>query len=327
VHDFETQSVIRQLRALSDLATTDPESFWESAPSYAPSSWGSLEILKEIGRGGYGTVYLAWDSKLERTVALKLLHYADRASAAINEGRMLALAEHPNVVRVLGAEEHDGFLGLWMEFVNGVTLKEFVGKIGPLSAQETAAIGICVCQAVAAVHRAGLLHRDIKVHNVMREDGTGRIVLMDFGSGVLRTDDPCDMPPLVGTPLYLAPELLTGSQATIASDIYSLGVVLYHLVTLAFPVAADSLEGAEEAHRERRGVPLPDRRPDLSPAFVYVVSRALARDPNERYETVGALQEDLIRAIGIDVLRPSTRPHARHFSTVAKDTLLAHICA
>jgi serine/threonine-protein kinase len=298
--DFDTQDMICQLRELADVAVADQDT--PERPLFpAPSTWGPLEIVKEIGRGGFGTVYLAWDSKLERAVALKLLHYADRSSAAFNEGRMLALAEHPNVVRVFGADEHDGLVGLCMEFIKGVTLKEFLSRNGALSAQEAGTIGICLCQAVAAVHRAGLLHRDIKVHNVMREDKTGRIVLMDFGSGAVRTDDPREMPDLVGTPQYVAPELLGGAPATIRSDIYSLGVVLYQLLTLEFPVPGVTLELALTAHHSRQFVPLSDRRPDLPADYISVVSRALAREPADRYETVGALQNDLTRAIGLDV--------------------------
>jgi serine/threonine protein kinase len=296
--DFDTQQVIRQFRALADHVVRDRRNP-PSPPIAKRSTWGCFDIIREIGHGGFGTVYLAWDSTLERAVALKLLHRTGRSSAALQEGRMLALAEHPNVVRVLGADEHDGVVGLWMEYIKGVTLKQFLERNGTLGAHEAINIGICLCQAIAAVHHAGLLHRDIKVHNVMREDKTGRIVLMDFGSGALRTDDATEMSDLVGTPLYLAPELLTGSPATIASDIYSLGVVLYHLVTLEFPIAGDTIEIAQASHRSGQFIPLLDRRPDLPADFIAIVSRALARDPEQRFETVGAMQENLIQATAL----------------------------
>jgi eukaryotic-like serine/threonine-protein kinase len=297
LNDFDTQQAIGQLRALADEAAGEP---WTAPPSISTrSSWGPFDIIREIGRGAFGTVYLAWESKLGRVVALKLLHHVDRTSAALHEGRLLALAEHPNVVRVLGVDEHDGVVGLWMEFVSGVTLKEYLQKNGTLSAYEVSNIGICLCQAIAAVHRAGLLHRDIKVHNVMREDRTGRIVLMDFGSGAFRSDDARDMPDLAGTPLYLAPELLRGAAPTAASDIYSLGVVLYHLVTLEFPVFGDTIEIAHASHRSGQCVPLLDRRPDLPAAFIAIVSRALAPNPTRRYGTVGTMQDDLIRALAV----------------------------
>ena len=307
VDDLDTQDVIRHFRALADSAL---EQECESdAAVFQPSTWGPFEIIREIGHGGYGAVYLAWDSTLERAVALKLLHHADRSSAAVREARLLALASHPNVVRVLGADEHDGLVGLWMEFIDGVTLQEFLKKSGALGAHEALAIGIHLCHAIAAVHHAGLIHRDIKVHNVMRENNTGRIVLMDFGSSVVRTDDAEEIPDLVGTPCYIAPELLAGCPATVASDIYSLGVVLYHLVTLDFPFRGHT-DVAPDPRHDARFVPLSDRRPDLPAAFVCVVSRALAFDPADRYESVGAMQADLIHAMGLS-LRSWERKPAR----------------
>jgi len=308
---FDTQQVIRQLRTLVADAARET---WNPEPPPIPMrpTWGPFDIIREIGRGGFGTVYLAWDSKLGRVVALKLLHQVGRSTAALHEGRMLALAEHPNVVRVLSVDEHDGLVGLSMEFIDGVTLKEYLERNGTLGAHEASHIGVCLCQAIAAVHRAGLLHRDIKVHNVMREDGTGRIVLMDFGSGAFRSDDAQDRLDLVGTPLYLAPELLSGCAATAASDIYSLGVVLYHLVTLEFPVPDDTIEIAPASHHREQFVPLPDRRPDLPASFIGIVSRALAPDPARRYKTVGAMQEDLIQAMGLAVRPIGTTPLIRH---------------
>jgi eukaryotic-like serine/threonine-protein kinase len=296
VDDLDTQDVIRHFRALADAALD--EECESDAPVFQPSTWGPFEIIREIGRGGYGAVYLAWDSTLERAVALKLLHHADRASAAVREARLLALAAHPNVVGVLGADTHDGLLGLWMEYIEGATLQAFLKKSGALAAHDALAIGIHLAYAIAAVHKAGLIHRDIKVHNVMREDRTGRIVLMDFGSSVVRTDDVDEIPDLVGTPCYIAPELLAGSPATVASDIYSLGVVLYHLVTLDFPLR-DPAGAESDAPDDFRFVPLSDRRPDLPAAFVHVVSRALAIDPADRYESVNAMQEDLVHAVSV----------------------------
>ena len=192
------------------------------------SKWGPLLLRGTIGQGHFGTVYLAWDETLERQVALKLLAGTARAGEIIQEGRLLARVRHPNVVTVYGADRHDGVVGLWMEFVDGLTLARVVATRGALDATEAALIGIDLCRAVAAVHKAGLVHRDIKAHNVMREGG-GRIVLMDFGAGELRTER-SGTGSAAGTPLYLAPELFDGAPATIASDVYSMGVLLFHLV-------------------------------------------------------------------------------------------------
>src|SRR5262249_1932708 len=133
--------------------------------------WGPLEILAEIGRGGYGAVFQAWDPRLEREVALKLLRADDAArgmaSAIIAEGRLLARMRHANVVAVYGGEVFDGHAGIWMELIDGKTLEAIVREQGPFSASEAAIIGRDLCAALAAVHRRDLLHRDVKAENVM----------------------------------------------------------------------------------------------------------------------------------------------------------------
>ena len=199
--------------------------------------WGRLSILDRIGHGTSCDVFRAWDTALHREVALKLLHDdGDRRDAqerVLEEARRLARVRHPHVVQVYGAEEHDNRVGLWMELVRGESLEQAVHARGEFGAREAALIGLDLCAAVAAVHGAGLLHRDIKAQNVMRETG-GRLVLMDFGTG----EELSGTNRLVGTPLYLAPEIFRGQRASVESDIYSLGVLLYYLVTRKFPVIA-----------------------------------------------------------------------------------------
>jgi serine/threonine protein kinase len=176
----------------------------ESTPR--TETWSALRLLEKVGEGAYGEVYRAWDTRLDREVALKLLRRQDSvparvASAVIDEGRMLAQVRHPNVVTVHGADRSGGRVGLWMEFIHGRTLEQVLRERGPFGAGEATLMGLDLCRALSAVHRAGLVHRDIKAHNVMREDG-GRIVLMDFGTGLDHTDDSHDPAcGLAGTPL------------------------------------------------------------------------------------------------------------------------------
>ena len=152
----------------------------------------------------------------------------------LQEGRALAKIRHNNVVNVLGVEAHGDRVGLCMEFVRGKTLADIVRGQGKLSAAEAVLIGEDLCRALSAVHGAGFIHRDVKAKNVMRDD-TGRIVLMDFGTG--RTAEAQEgTSDRAGTPLYMAPEVLEGGQASARSDVYSLGVLLYHLVTGEYPV-------------------------------------------------------------------------------------------
>jgi TolB-like protein/Tfp pilus assembly protein PilF/tRNA A-37 threonylcarbamoyl transferase component Bud32 len=259
----------------------DAEALARTAPNDAATRWGHLSLLGRIGEGAFGEVYRAHDAWLDRHVALKLLK-PDVAGPArlVAEARALARVRHPNVVTVHGADMHDGRVGLWMELVHGRTLSAIVASDGPFSAEEAAVIGREVCRAVAAVHAAGLVHRDIKAQNVMREAG-GRLVLMDFGAG--------------RTPLYAAPELiLDDGDATAASDIYAIGVLLHFLVTGSYPVQGSSMEALREAHAAGSRRSLRDARPDLADEFVTVVERALSPRPADRFETAG----EMARALG-----------------------------
>jgi serine/threonine-protein kinase len=282
-----------------DVSTTAP------APSPSPDHefWGPLRIRKQIGTGGFGTVYQAIDPRLDREVALKLLRSdgslpSDRSSTVIDEGRLLARIRHPNVVTVFGADAFNGRVGIWMELVKGRTLGDIVRDQGAFSAYEASIIGLTLCSAVAAVHRSGLLHRDIKAQNVMREDG-GRIVLMDFSAGEQQPVAGALRSPVKGTPLYLAPEVLEGGQASVASDLYALGVLLFFLVTGDYPVKAGDFQALREAHRSQRRTRLRDLRQELPDGFVSTVECALHPDRKRRFSSAGAMQFALTEVLGV----------------------------
>ena len=296
-------------------ATPGPPSGSNGPEPPVPERWGSLVVRERVGAGVFGEVYRAYDEQLQREVALKLLRVGSRSSdrlaaKVLNEGRLLARLRHPNVVLVHGVEARGDRVGLWMEFVRGCTLEQLLDRQGLFGAREAALIGQDLCRALAAVHAAGLVHRDVKAQNVMREEG-GRVVLMDFGTGVpARDDESGRAAPAAGTPLYLAPELLDGGEATASSDLYSLGVLLYHLVTGGYPVVAASLADLKDAHQRGRRR-LHDARPDLPDAFVQAIDRALAPNPADRHASAGAMQDALTRALGIDT--PTTAPIAPVF--------------
>jgi tRNA A-37 threonylcarbamoyl transferase component Bud32/Tfp pilus assembly protein PilF/TolB-like protein len=274
-------------------------------PASTGVSWGRLLLQERVGAGVYGEVYRAFDESLRRDVAVKLLRSSGRsaellAAKVLNEGRLLARVRHRNVVTVHGVDTHDGRVGLWMEFIRGNTLEQLLERQGPFGGREASLLGQDLCRALAAVHAAGLVHRDVKAQNVIREEG-GRLVLMDFGTGLLLEDDEAvKASPVAGTPLYLSPEVLGGADASPQSDIYSLGVLLFHLVTGSYPYVARSL--AELRRMQERGERkrLHDLRPDLSEGFVHVVERALESDPAERYASVGAMQRGLTHALGLE---------------------------
>jgi serine/threonine-protein kinase len=268
------------------------------------SSWGRLEIIEKLGEGGFAEVFRAWDPNLERHAALKLLFprigEGPDPRRIVEEGRMLARIRHPNVVEVFGAEEHGGRVGIWMEYLKGRTLDDLLLERGVFGAHEAMLIGLDLCRALAAVHRAGLVHGDVKAANVMRAEG-GRIVLMDFNAGrdlSRPADNGTGNLPISGTPLYMAPELLVEGRASTTSDLYSLGVLLYHLVTARFPVEANTVAGLLQRHRRKEARLLRDERPDLPESFVRTVERALAPDPAARYATAGEMEKALLAAMG-----------------------------
>ena len=278
--------------------TSDPSGAAALAPG-GLRTWGPFQLLESLGHGGFGRVYRAWEATLAREVALKIIRApnAEQASTVLHEGRLLARVRHPNVVTVHGAQQVGDEIGIWMDLIRGRSLADLIKQQGPMSADEAAVVGVHLCQALAAVHAAGLLHRDIKAQNVMRESG-GRIVLMDFGAGrELEDPEHSGRAELPGTPKYMAPELFTGHSASRASDIYSLGVLLYFLVTREFPVDGRTVMDFALAHSDRRRRSLADVRPDLPPAFVRTLERALAPAPADRYRSAGAMLQALADAM------------------------------
>lgn len=323
--DSADREMIRNLRSLSLMANFYRELRQEdqaiagespdraardgSEPDQAHPPWGHLEILERIGRGTYGDIYLARDTSLNREVALKLIRGPGREETSrpnfLREAENLARVKHPNLVTIHGAEVRDGDLGLWMEYIQGVTLHDLVAEQGPLSGREATLVGIDLCGALAALHSAGLLHRDIKAHNVMREEG-GRVVLMDLGSGS-RIPDAADS--LSGTPLYMAPEVMAGQKATTRADIYSLGVLLYHAVTGAYPVTAQALADLRAMHVNGEHRHLRDARPDLPAAFVRVIERAITPDPGQRFGSAGEMELALAGALS-SAEKPEEEPES-----------------
>lgn len=275
-----------------------------SAPAELPpdrETWGDFQLVARVGRGGFGEVYRAWDPHLQREVALKLLLPGSVAGdeqyrSLLREARALAAVQHPNVVHVYGIDRHDGRVGFWTDFVSGKTLSALLAVQGPFGHREAALIGLDVARALSAVHRSGILHRDIKAENVMREEG-GRILLMDFGLSTL----PQAESTLSGTPNYMAPELFEGGPATVATDIYAMGVLLYYLVAGEYPARLSGRPFAEARAALEQRTPLIDVRPDLPESFLRTVNIATQLDPAKRFATAGQLAEALAESLGVSV--------------------------
>ncbi len=331
--DADARRIVGHLRLVSSVAELHrnllPAEDVPSLPSQHNRTatldrWGHLRLLERIGGGAFGEVFRAWDTRLDREVALKLLPAASSSdseaeSSIIREGRLLAKIRHPNVVTLYGAEQIGDRIGLWMEFVRGHTLEQILDQRKVVSAPEAVDIGLELCRAVSAVHAAGLLHRDIKAHNVMRAED-GRILLMDFGTGRELHDDAAS--DLAGTPLYLAPEVLQGQQATVRSDIYSLGVLLYHLVTGAYPVQARTVREIRRAHERGERTAVQTARSDVPSKLARVIERAIDPRPERRCGSADVLGAELA------ALKPRPRiVRLAHAAGVAGAVLLVALLA
>lgn len=297
------------------------------------STWDDYVIVEEIGRGSFGAVYKAWHPTLHQHVALKLISVTPgnerEIDRALDESRRLASVRHPNVVTVHDARYADGHVGICMELVTGESLAQIIQRRGPLGPDEVTSYATTLCKALSAIHRAQIIHNDVKAQNVMRQDG-GRIVLMDFGAGrrLIEADKSTGLY-LAGTPVYMAPELFEFRDSTPASDIYSLGVLMFYLLTGKYPVDGGTIQEIARAHATGEGRHyLGDLRDDVPERMLAIVERALAHSPRDRFHTCGELlhaltssttvhrvPRRLVRDARVDRKEPSTGARRRRASS------------
>ena len=264
---------------------------------------GRFRIERLLGRGGMSSVWQAYDEELGRPVAIKLLHTrrlesADSVDRFEREARTLALLTHPGIVTVIDRGETDGRPFIVCELVDGRDLHERISLEGSLPVAEALAIAVQVAAALAYAHQRGVIHRDVKPHNVLLT-ADGHAKLTDFG--IARVDDaPALTNPgrVLGTGDYVAPEQAQGHPLDGRADIYALGALLYHCLTGGPPYRGSSFVEIAEQHLR---APIPDvqaRCPEASDGVAEILRRSLAKRPDDRYETVGqmglALEEELV---------------------------------
>jgi len=238
-----------------------------------------------LGRGGMGEVYKAYDLKVGQMVALKFLSVAMSGDPAMlarfaGEVRVARQVSHPNVCRVYDIGELEGQTFLSMEYVDGEDLASLLKRIGRLPADKAVDLARGLCAGVAAAHEKGIVHRDLKPANVMI-DGRGQVVVMDFGLASLASQVESNEI-RSGTPGYMAPEQLAGTEVTVRSDIYSLGLVLFEMFTGRRPFVAQSIDDLKEKQRQLDDVSLSTHVRDLDPAVESAVMRCLAHEPQNR---------------------------------------------
>ncbi|HUK64102.1 MAG TPA: protein kinase, partial [Dongiaceae bacterium] len=307
--DPETLEALRLIEEVARVHRRGTPGPTPGADEDGARTWGNLLLRQRIGAGAHGEVYRAFDPGLRREVALKLWNPTLRPrliEELLHEARALARVRHPNVLLVHGADVREGQVGMWTELLEGATLDHLLERFGPCTWREAALVGIDLCRALTAVHAAGVLHRDVKGSNVMRERG-GRVVLMDFGSAGL-VDEAADADDAVGTPLATAPEVLRGEPATPASDLYGVGVALFRQITGRYPVEAGSLAELRERHAS---TPVPSLRalcPDVPDAFARVIDCALSPDPAHRPSSAVDMERMLADALSSDWAHTAVAP-------------------
>ncbi len=269
---------------------------------------GRYRLEAKLGSGGMSTVYLARDQTLDRQVAVKVMHremseQADQLERFRQEARSVAKLSHPNVVSVIDAGEDGGHPYIVFEYVEGETLKQRINRDGALAPQEAIAYAIEIARGLSMAHARNMVHRDIKPQNILI-DAEGRAKLTDFGiSRQLEQDGMTATGRVLGTTDYVAPEQAMGRKVDPRTDIYSLGVVLYEMLVGQVPFAADSQVGVAMKHVNEELPDVQRRRPEASAAVALVVERSTAKDPNERYQQVGEMIDDLETALEVEAAR------------------------
>src|SRR5918999_107132 len=269
---------------------------------------GRYALESKLGSGGMSTVYLARDETLERWVAVKILHQEisdqpDQIERFRREARTVAQLSHPNLVAVIDAGEDGGHPYIVFEYVEGETLKQRIARLGGLEVQEAVAYAIEVARGLTVAHSRQMVHRDVKPQNVLI-DPDGRAKLTDFGiSRQLEKDGLTATGRVLGTTDYVAPEQALGHGADPRSDVYSLGVVLYEMLTGEVPFHADSQVGVAMKHVNEELPDVQRRRPEVSAATALVVERATAKDPAQRYQRIEEMIDDLQTALEVEAAR------------------------
>ncbi len=284
---------------------------------------GRYRILRVLGQGGMGAVYQARDQELDRIIALKVIRpeLAGNPSILQRFKQELILSRHvthKNVVRIYDMGEADGTRFITMEYVEGEDLRGVLSRDGKLKPREAVEIVVQICRALEAAHVEGVIHRDLKPQNVMR-DPQGRVVVMDFGlARSLEAPGMTQTGALVGTLEYMSPEQAMGAELDQRSDLFALGLIFYELLTGKVPYKADTAIASLMRRTQERAIPVADIDGTIPKSLSAIVARCLERDPKDRYATAEELLRQLeawkanpsISTAALSRMYPSSAPSA-----------------
>jgi serine/threonine-protein kinase len=277
------------------------------------------QLLELLGKGGMAFVYRALDTMLERSVAVKVLredYSHDRAFVERfrQEAKAAANLSHPNIVTVHDFGLDNGQLFLVMEYVPGTDLKTLIKKRGRFTANEALPLLIQACAGIGYAHRAGLVHCDVKPQNMLVTPDL-RLKVTDFGiARALSSIHPDEQSEIVwGSPQYFAPEQAAGAAPSPASDVYSLGVIMYEMLVGSLPFQATTASELARLHIEEDPLPISEMLPEISPALEQILLKVLSKEPSQRYRTADQLGRVLLNFGAVKsapalALTPETAP-------------------
>lgn len=299
---------------------------------------GRFDIESMIGRGGFGTVWKAWDTELNRPVAIKILaeHLAENATARrrfIREAQSAAAVNHPNVVPIHAVHGEAEIPWLVMGYIPGQSLEELVRRSGPLPAVAVVQMAMQIASGLAAAHQQGLVHRDVKPANILVEDDSTRALITDFG--LARAADDASVTQtgwLAGTPHYMSPEQAQGRDIDARSDLFSMGSVLYFLATGRQAFRAGQTLAVLQQIANSTPIPPRNVNADVPSTLSRIILRLLEKDPRDRFRSAGAVCEVLQQYLA-HLQHPQSRPRprlnwaARVWRKIAVGSLAAAVAA
>ena len=285
---------------------------------------GRYRILRKLGSGGMANVYLAEDEDLGRRVAIKILNdrYANDElfiERFRREAKSAAALSHPNIVSIYDRGQAEGTYYIAMEVIEGRSLKELILTRGPLPIGQAIAYTLEILDALRFAHRHGIIHRDVKPHNILI--GGERLKVTDFGIARAGASQMTEAGSIMGTAQYLSPEQARGAPVTASSDLYSVGIVLYEMLTGKVPFSGDSAIEIAMKHLNELPKPPSKIRPEIPEDLDHVVLRALAKAPEDRYQTAEEFAEDLHRVEAGLPLPPETSEAATALLAVPGATI------